>query len=78
MVRVPTPEEEDRKRRTRERERLLKEAYRTHQPHQGAAACQGIRDAMPLKPNFLSDLERLHTVTARPAAAVARRDLPRA
>ena len=65
MVRVPTPEEEDRKRRTRERERLLKERIAHINRIKGLLHGQGIRDAMPLKPNFLSDLERLHTGDGR-------------
>jgi transposase len=65
MVRVPTPEEEDRKRRTRERERLIKERTGHSNRIRGLLHGQGIRDAMPLKPNFLSDLERLHTGDGR-------------
>ncbi len=65
MVRVPTPEDEDRKRRTRERERLLKERIAHINRIKGLLHGQGIRDAMPLKPNFLSDLERLHTGDGR-------------
>jgi transposase len=61
MVRVPTPEDEDRKRRTRERERLLKERTGHSNRIKGLLHGQGIRDAMPLKPSFLSDLERMRT-----------------
>jgi transposase len=61
MVRVPTPEDEDRKRRTRERERLLKERTGHSNRIRGLLHGQGIRDAMPLKPSFLSDLERMRT-----------------
>jgi transposase len=61
MVRVPAPEDEDRKRRTRERERLLKERTGHSNRIKGLLHGQGIRDAMPLKPSFLSDLERMHT-----------------
>lgn len=61
MVRVPTPEDEDRKRRTRERERLLEERTGHSNRIKGLLHGQGIRDAMPLKPSFLSDLERIRT-----------------
>lgn len=65
MVRVPTPEDEDRKRRTRERERLLKERTGHSNRIKGLLHGQGIRDAMPLKPGFLSDLERMRTGDGR-------------
>lgn len=65
MVRVPTPEDEDRKRRTRERERLLKERTGHSNRIKGLLHGQGIRDAMPLKPSFLSDLEQMRTGDGR-------------
>jgi transposase len=65
MVRVPTPEDEDRKRRTRERERLLKERTGHSNRIKGLLHGQGIRDAMPLKSSFLSDLERMLTGDGR-------------
>lgn len=65
MVRVPTPEDEDRKRRTRERERLLKERTGHSNRIKGLLHGQGIRDVMPLKPSFLSDLERMVTGDGR-------------
>jgi len=65
MVRVPTPEDEDRKRRTRERERLLKERTGHSNRIKGLLHGQGIRDVMPLKPGFLSDLERIVTGDGR-------------
>lgn len=65
MVRVPTPEDEDRKRRTRERERLLKERTGHSNRIKGLLHGQGIRDAMPLKPSFLSDLDRMRTGDGR-------------
>jgi transposase len=65
MVRVPTHEDEDRKRRTRERERLLKERTGHSNRIKGLLHGQGIRDAMPLKPSFLSDLERMQTGDGR-------------
>ena len=65
MVRVPTPEDEDRKRRTRERERLLKERTGHSNRIKGLLHGQGIRDAMPLKPGFLSDLDEMRTGDGR-------------
>ena len=65
MVRVPTPEDEDRKRRTRERERLLKERTGHSNRIKGLLHGQGIRDAMPLKPGFLSGLEEMRTGDGR-------------
>jgi transposase len=65
VVRVPTPEDEDRKRRTRERETLLKERTRHINRIKGLLHGQGIRDAMPLKPSFLSDLDQLRTGDGR-------------
>src|ERR1700741_1712690 len=61
MVRVPTPEDEDRKRPTRERGRLLKERTGHSNRIKGLLHGQGIRDAMPLKPSFLSDVEQMRT-----------------
>jgi transposase len=61
MVRIPSVDDEDRKRRTRERERLLKERTAHGNRIQGLLQGQGIREAMPLKPGFLSKLERLRT-----------------
>ena len=73
IVRVPTPEDEDRKRRTRERERLLKERTGHSNRIKGLLHGQGIRDARPLKPSFLSDLDKLRTGDgARSAAATTR------
>src|SRR5215216_6617657 len=66
VVRVPTPEDEDRKRRTRERERLLKERTAHTNRIKGLLHGQGIRDAMPLKPGFLSDLDQVRTGDGRP------------
>jgi transposase len=65
MVRVPTPEDEDRKRRTRERERLLKERTGHSNRIKGLLHGQGIRDAMPLKSSFLSDLDKMRTGEGR-------------
>jgi transposase len=65
MVRVPTPEQEDRKRRTRERERLLQERTAHTNRIKGLLHGQGIRDAMPLKPGFLSGLDQVRTGDGR-------------
>ena len=65
IVRVPTPEDEDRKRRTRERDRLCKERTMHTNRISGLLHAQGIRDAMPLKPGFLSDLEQMRTGDGR-------------
>ena len=66
MVRVPTPEDEDRKRRTRERDQLLKERIIHTNRITGLLHTQGIRDAMPLKPGFLSELDKMRTGDGRP------------
>ena len=66
MVRVPTPEDEDRKRRTRERGRLLNERTAHTNRIKALLHGQGIRDAMPLKPCFLSDLDQVRTGDGRP------------
>jgi transposase len=65
MVRVPSPEDEDRKRRTRERERLLKERTGHSNRIKGLLHGQGIRDAMPLKPGFLKELDTMRTGDGR-------------
>jgi len=69
VVHVPTAEDEDRKRRTRERERLIKERTAHTNRIKGLLHAQGIRDAMPLKPGFLSKLDRLCTGDGRPLPA---------
>ncbi|RZN04208.1 hypothetical protein CWO91_31300 [Bradyrhizobium genosp. SA-3] len=63
MVRVPTPEDEDRKRRTRERERLLTERTGHSNRIKGLLHGQGIRDAAPLQPDFLSGLDKMQPAT---------------
>lgn len=65
MVRVPTVEDEDRKRRTRERERLVRERTMHSNRIRGLLQGQGIRDAMPLKPGFLSALDEMRTGDGR-------------
>lgn len=66
IVRVPSPEDEDRKRRTRERERLIQERTAHSNRIKGLLFGQGIRDAMPLKPRFLAELDTLRTGDGRP------------
>jgi transposase len=65
MVHVPTVEEEDRKRRTRERERLLKERTAHTNRIKALLFGQGIRDVMPLKPDFVASLGKLRTGDGR-------------
>ena len=65
MIRVPTVEEEDRKRRNRERERLLKERTAHTNRIKGLLHTQGIRDAMPLKPDFIEELDRARSADGR-------------
>jgi transposase len=65
VVRVPPPEDEDRKRRTRERERLLQERTAHTNRIKALLHGQGIRDAMPLKPGFLSELDEVRTGDGR-------------
>lgn len=77
VVRVPTVEEEDRKRRTRERERLIQERTAHSNRIKGLLHGQGIRDAMPLKPGFLSDLETVRTGDGRPLPAQLKTEIGR-
>jgi transposase len=65
VVHVPTVEDEDRKRRNRERERMLKERTAHTNRIKGLLHAQGIRDAMPLKPDFLDKLADLRTGDGR-------------
>jgi transposase len=77
VVRVPTPEDEDRKRRTRERERLIKERTAHSNRIKGLLHGQGIRDAMPLKPGFLSGLETVRTGDGRALPAQLKAEIGR-
>jgi transposase len=77
MVRVPTPEDEDRKRRTRERERLLKERTGHTNRIKGLLHGQGIRDVLPLKPNFLSALDEMRTGDGRALPPCLRSEIRR-
>jgi transposase len=66
VVHVPSVEDEDRKRRNRERERMLKERTAHTNRIKGLLHAQGIRDAMPLKPDFLDKLAGLRTGDGHP------------
>jgi transposase len=66
MVRVPTPEDEDRKRCTRERERLRDERTAHTNRIKSLLHGQGIREAQPLKRNFLAELDQVRTGDGRP------------
>jgi transposase len=77
MVHVPTMEDEDRKRRTRERERLLKERTAHTNRIKGLLFGQGIRDVMPLKPDFIASLEKLRTGDGRTLPPRLREELVR-
>jgi transposase len=77
MVRVPTPEEEDCKRRTRERERLVQERTAHTNRIKGLLHGQGIRDAMPLKPGFLTGLDQVRTGDGRPLSPHLKDELRR-
>lgn len=65
MIHVPTVEDEDRKRRNRERDRLLKERTAHTNRIKGLLHAHGIRDAMPLKPDFIKSLDRARTGDGR-------------
>jgi transposase len=77
MVRIPTPEEEDRKRRTRERERLVTERTAHTNRIKGLLHGQGIRDAVPLKPGFLSGLDKVRTGDGRPLSPHLKEEIHR-
>jgi transposase len=77
VVRVPTPEAEDRKRRTRERERLLQERTAHTNRIKALLHGQGIRDAMPLKPSFLSALDQFRTGDGRPLPPLLKAEIGR-
>lgn len=65
MIHVPTVEAEDRKRRNRERDRLLKERTAHTNRIKGLLHANGIRDAMPLKPDFIKSLDQARTGDGR-------------
>ena len=65
VIHVPSVEDEDRKRRSRARERLLKERTAHTNRIKGLLHGQGIRDAFPLKPGFVKNLESVRTGDGR-------------
>jgi transposase len=65
IVHVPSVEDEDRKRRTRERERLLKERIAHTNRIKGLLHAQGIRDAKPVRRDFLVSLEDMRSGDGR-------------
>jgi transposase len=65
MLHVPSVEDEDRKRRSRERERLLKERNSHTNRIKSLLFGQGIRDVMPLRPDFIASLETMRTGDGR-------------
>jgi len=77
VVRVPSVEDEDRKRRTREREHLVKERTRHINRIKGLLHGQGIRDAMPLMPGFLSTLDQVRTGDGRPLSPRLKEEIRR-
>jgi transposase len=66
VVHVPTVEDEDRKRRNRERDYLVDERTAHGNRIKGLLHAQGIRDVMPLKPNFIASLDGMRTGDGRP------------
>jgi len=66
VVHVPSVEDEDSRRTTRERERLLDERTMHTNRIKGLLHGQGIRDAMPRKPDFIGWLASLRTGDGRP------------
>jgi transposase len=77
MVRVPSPEEEDRKRRTRERDRLSKERTAHSNRIRGLLQGQGIRDVMPIKPDFVAGLDKMRTGDGRVLLALLKQEIVR-
>ena len=65
VVHVPSVEDEDRKRRNRERDRLGKERTAHTNRIKGLLHGQGIRNAMPLKEDFIATLEDMRTGDGR-------------
>jgi transposase len=66
VVHVPTVEDEDRKRRNRERDYLVDERTAHTNRIKGLLHAQGVRDVMPLKPDFIASLDKLRTGDGRP------------
>jgi transposase len=77
MLHVPSPQDEDRKRSSRERERLLKERIAHTNRIKALLFGQGIRDVMPLKPDFIASLEDMHTGDGRALPARLKEEIVR-
>jgi transposase len=77
MLHVPSPQDEDRKRSSRERERLLKERTAHTNRIKALLFGQGIRDVMPLKPDFIASLEDMHTGDGRALPARLKEEIVR-
>jgi transposase len=77
MIHVPTVEDEDRKRRNRERDRLLKERTAHTNRIKGLLHANGIRDAMPLKPDFIKSLDQARTGDGRELSPRLKHELVR-
>ncbi len=77
VVRVPTVEDEDRKHRNRERDCLVDERTMHTNRIKGLLHAQGIRDAMPLKPDFLTRLASARTGDGRPLPEKAKTEIVR-
>jgi transposase len=69
VVHVPTVENEDRKCRNREHDYLIDERTAHTNRIKGLLHAQGIRDVMPLKPNFIASLASMRTGDGRPLPA---------
>jgi transposase len=77
VVHVPSVDDEDRKRRTRERERLMKECTAHTNRIKGLLHGQGVRDAQPLKRDFIASLDIVRTGDGRPLAPKLKEELVR-
>jgi len=77
VVHVPSVEDEDRKRRNRERDRLKKERTAHTNRIKGLLHAQGIRDAQPMKPDFIAGLGRVCTGDGRPLAPKLKEEIVR-
>jgi transposase len=77
VVHVPTVENEDRKCRNRERDYLIDERTAHTNRIKGLLHAQGIRDVMPLKPNFVAGLASMRTGDGRPLPARLKEEIVR-
>ena len=77
VVHVPSVEDEDCRRTTRERERLLDERTMHTNRIKGLLHGQGIRDAMPRKPDFIGWLAELRTGDGRPLPPRLKQEIER-